>query len=297
MGRMSVKASTKFLDPRHRPIAVFDSGLGGLTVVRQILALMPGEDVVYLGDSARVPYGTKSPSTIREFALQDARFLMGFSPKAMVVACNTASAVALPVLRQRVERGDGTRGRCKVIGVVVPAAQEAVRRAAGRTIGVIGTEATIASGAYQNSIARQDGSSKVLSAAAPLLVPIVEEGRGEQDPIVLHVLSDYLREMQRARPAVLILGCTHYPLLSRAIGKLMGPDTQLLDPGVATAVQLRDYLRQAGLLSPRRHGRLRCFSTDNAMRFARLAQRFLGRPVGRVKWVGTDELAAQGENS
>jgi len=266
-----------------RPIAVFDSGLGGLTVVRRLMRLLPGEDVVYLGDSARVPYGTKSPQTVRDFAVQDASFLLRFDPKVIVVACNTASAVAMEAIS----------GACpvEIVGVVSPAAARAVRQARGGTVGVIGTEATIASGAYQRAVAALAPGCKVLAAAAPLLVPIVEEGRAPDDPIVLHVLADYLHDLQRARPPVLILGCTHYPLLSGAIAKLMGPDTALLDPGAAAAEEVRAYLRAEGLLRRRPAGTLRCFSTDNARRFARLARRFLGREVSEVTWVGTDELA------
>lgn len=270
--------------PAVRPVGVFDSGLGGLTVVRQILQRMPGEDIVYLGDSARVPYGTKSPETVRQFALQDAAFLLRFEPKIIVAACNTASAVALDALRRRLF--------VEVVGVVAPAAAKAVAMAGGRCIGVIGTEATIASQAHRRAIAERDGTAEVLAAAAPLLVPIVEEGRPQDDPIVLSVLSDYLRDLQRARPGVLILGCTHYPLLSRAIGKLMGPDTRLLDAGAATAEVVQTRLRDRGLLNAQPAGKLECFSTDTADRFARLARRFLGRDVDEVTWVGTDELAA-----
>jgi glutamate racemase len=267
-----------------RPIGVFDSGLGGLTVVRQILQRMPGEDIVYLGDSARVPYGTKSPETVCQFARQDAAFLLAFDPKIVVVGCNTASAVALDDLRSSLA--------VEVVGVVAPAAAEAVRLASGRPIGVIGTEATIASGAHRRAIAELDGTAEVLAAAAPLLVPIVEEGRAQDDPIVLSVLSDYLRDIQRAQAAVLILGCTHYPLLSRSIGKLMGPHTRLLDAGAVTAERVRAHLGEGNLLNPQPAGRLRCFSTDTASRFARLARRFLGRDVQEVTRVGTDELAA-----
>ena len=268
-----------------RPIGVFDSGLGGLTVVSQIMRLMGGEDVIYLGDSARVPYGIKSPETIRRFALQDMAFLLRFDPKMVVVACNTASAVALDALCA--EAGDSAR----VAGVVAPAAEAAVRLAGDRPIAVVGTEATVASGAYQRAIGELAPGTDVVAVAAPLLVPIVEEGRAQDDPIVLHVLSDYLHDLQRVRPAALILGCTHYPLLAEAFGKLMGPDTVLVNPGEAAVEQARARLGAAGLVNPRAAGSLRCFSTDNPQRFTRLAGRFLGRPVGDVEWVGTDELA------
>ena len=265
-----------------RPIGVFDSGLGGLTVVRQLLRRLPGEDIVYLGDSARVPYGTKSPDTVRLFALQDAAFLMRFEPKMVVVACNTASAVAIDALRKAVP--------VDVVGVVEPAAAEAVRLAGAGPIGVIGTEGTIASGAYERAIRAADGACPVLLAACPLLVPIVEEGRPQDDPIVLSVLSDYLHDLQRQRPSVLILGCTHYPLLMGAVAKLMGPGTALLDPGDVVAAEVERRLAARGELASGHAGVLRCFSTDNPQRFARLARRFLGRDCGEVGWVGTDEL-------
>jgi len=257
-----------------RPIGVFDSGLGGLTVVSQIMRLMGGEDVIYLGDSARVPYGIKSPETIRRFALQDMAFLLRFDPKMIVVACNTASAVALDALCA--EAGDSTR----VVGVVVAAAEAAVSLAGSRPIGVVGTEATIASGAYQRAVHELAPDTEVVAVAAPLLVPIV-----------LHIFGDYLHDLQRARPAVLILGCTHYPLLAEAFGKLMGPDTLLLNPGATAAQRVQAHLHETGLINARAAGTLRCFSTDNPQRFARLAGRFLGRPVRDVGWVGTDELA------
>lgn len=271
-------------DNAARPIGVFDSGLGGLTVVKQILRRMPSEEVVYLGDSARVPYGIKSPRTVREFALQDAAFLLRFDPKILVVACNTASAVALEAIARM--------SPVQVLGVVEPAAAAAALLAGDRPIGVIGTEATIASGAYQRAIRARRGTCQVIAAPAPLLVPIVEEGRPEEDPIVLHVLTDYLHDLQRARPAVLILGCTHYPLISGAIAKLMGPDTMLLDPGAAAADRVQAYLRSNDLENPQGTGTLRCFSTDNPQRFADVARRFFGAQVGEVAWVGTDELTS-----
>jgi len=273
----------------RRPIGVFDSGLGGLTVVRQIQATMPAEDIVYLGDSARVPYGIKSPRTIRQFALQDAAFLARFDPKVIVVACNTASAVAMDALRRHVA--------VETVDVVAPAAAEAVRVAKGRPIGVIGTEATIASGAYGRAIATLAPAVEMIAAAAPLLVPIVEEGWAQDDPIVLHVLTRYLHDLQRVRPGVLILGCTHYPLLAEAIGKLMGPNTRLLDTGRAAAEQVRRHLTSGGGARRGGQGTLRCFSTDNPDRFAALAERFLGRSAGEVGWVGTDELAAAGHGA
>lgn len=272
------------MDARERCIGVFDSGLGGLTVVRRLMEEMPGEDIVYLGDSARVPYGTKSADTVRRFAADDAAFLMRFDPKAIVVACNTATAYGLEHLRSILP--------VPVTGVIEPGTRLAVELSEGGPIGVIATEGTIASGAYQRTIERFAPSRPVTCGSCPLLVPIVEEGRDEDDPIVLAVLGDYLHRLQRERPTVLILGCTHYPLLARAIGKLMGPHVRLVDSGQATALAMRRAFDENGLRSARAAGgTLRCYSTDNPRRFADVAGRFLGRPVERVEWVGTDELA------
>ena len=264
---------------------MFDSGLGGLTVARELQLVMPGEAIVYLGDTARVPYGTKSLQTIRRFALEDAAFLLGFDPKMIVVACNSASAAAVDVLRQRLP--------VEVVDVIQPSAERAVARGSG-PIGVIGTEATVASGAYQRAIARMAPSRPVTAVACPLLVPIVEEGRDQSDPIVTHVLCDYLRLLQRIRPSVLILGCTHYPLLAGAIGKLMGPGTELINSGWAAAQEARARLEAGGLRSAREDGGLlRCFTTDNPDRFAAVAQRFGACRIDQVEYVGTDELEAR----
>ncbi len=264
-------------------IGVFDSGLGGLTVARRLMAELPGEDLVYLGDSARVPYGTKSAETVRAFAAEDAAFLMRHDPKLIIVACNTASAYALDHLSGIFD--------VPILGVVAPGASAAVALAGDGPIGVIATGGTIASGAYPRAIRAIDSGREVLTGSCPLLVPIVEEGRDESDPIVLAVLSDYLRRLQRQRPSVLILGCTHYPLLAVSIGKLMGPHVRLVDSGEATALAAKKLLVDRGLAaSAEPCGSLRCFSTDNPERFAKVAQRFLGRPVERVERVGTDEL-------
>ena len=267
---------------QNRPIGVFDSGLGGLTVVHELTRLLPEEDIVYLGDSARVPYGIKSLETVRQFAREDAAFLLGFDPKLIVVACNTASAAAVEMLSETLP--------VDVVDVIRPGAAAALAATDGR-IGVIGTDATIASGAYQRALAAEPGR-EVLAAACPLLVPIVEEGRALDDPIMLHVLSDYLREMQRFRPGALVLGCTHYPLLSEPIGKLMGPDVKLVSSAAAAAAEVRRRLAASGPAGGG-SGRLRCFTTDNPQRFARLGGRFGGRAIKHVEYVGTDELGAR----
>ncbi|MCJ7544072.1 MAG: glutamate racemase [Phycisphaerae bacterium] len=270
-------------DPAAAPIGVFDSGLGGLTVVRQLSRAMPGEAIVYLGDTARVPYGIRSLATVRQYALEDAAFLLRFAPKLIVVACNTASAAAVEALEAFCRPVD-------VVDVIRPSAAAALAASKG-PIGVIGTEATVASGAYERAIHAIDPRRRVVAKACPLLVPIVEEGRDEADPIVLSVLSDYLRELQRLRPGAMILGCTHYPLLARAIGKLMGPDVALVESGESVAAEVQRRLRAAGLENlGKSGGTLRCFTTDNPQRFAQLSERFGGRKIDVVDLVGTDEL-------
>lgn len=269
-------------NPTHQPIGVFDSGVGGLTVVRELSSVLPNEDIVYLGDSARVPYGIKSLETIRRFAMEDATFLMRFNPKLIVVACNTASAAAI----------DDLRAACPVpvVDVIRPGA-EAALAVTDQAIGIIATEATIKSNAYQRAILRVDAAREVIQVACPLLVPIVEEGRPCDDPIVLHVLGEYLRDLQRIRPGALILGCTHYPLLTEAIAKLMGPKVKLVSSGQAAAEQVRILLEVEGWKNAATHkGTLHCYTTDNPERFGKLTLRFGGRPADRVEYIGTDEL-------
>ena len=265
------------------PIGVFDSGLGGLTVVRELSATLPGESIVYLGDSARVPYGIKSLETVRRFALECTAFLLQFRPKLIVTACNTATAAAIDDVR-------AAAGDIPVVDVIGPGSAAALAATDG-PIGVIGTEATISSGAYQRTITELAPERTVIAAACPLLVPIIEEGRPEDDPIVLNVLADYLRDLQRARVGALILGCTHYPLLAGAIGKLMGPDVTLVSSAAAAAQRVQRELTDRAPADET--AQLHCYTTDNAERFARLGQRFGGRRMDHVLHVGTDELQAQ----
>jgi len=205
------------------------------------------------------------------------------------VACNTASAAAFDALE-----------RCcpvPVVDVVRPGAAAALAEAEG-PIGVIATEATISSGAYRQAIGAIDPGREVIEAACPLLVPIVEEGRDPDDPIVLHVLSDYLRELQRRRPKVLILGCTHYPLLRQSIAKLMGPSVRLVSSASAAAMEVQRRLAELGQRTSKlTKGRICCYTTDNPGRFAKLAPRFIGsqRAIDQIEFVGTDELVSQAQ--
>jgi len=252
------------------PIGVFDSGIGGLTVVRQIHRVLPREDLIYLGDTARVPYGTKSPSTVIRFACEDTRFLVQQNVKAVVVACNTVSAWALPTLERDFD--------VPIFGVILPGARTALERTHNRRIGVIGTSATIRSQAYNKAILARDDAAQVFARPCPLLVPLVEEGR-VQDRITMLILREYLRPLLRYRIDTLVLGCTHYPLLKRAVQEVAGAKVTLVDSAESCATYVRERLQHLELISRkrRRQGVIQPFVTDEVERFEDLAERFLGK--------------------
>jgi glutamate racemase len=267
-----------------KPIGVFDSGIGGLTVARQLRRALPHEDLVYLGDTARVPYGTKSPATVIRFAREDTQFLLRQGVKAVVVACNTASAWALPALEQGFQ--------LPVFGVILPGVRAALRRTRAGRIGVIGTTATIRSQAYSRGLLSRSDTVSVLAKACPLLVPLVEEG-WMRHPVTLAVLREYLRPLRRRRIDTLILGCTHYPLLKPALRAVLGPGVALVDSAESCARYVRERLAHLGLLSARRRsGALHSFVTDEPERFAERARQFLGgvvepaRKVELAPWTG-----------
>ncbi|MEP0842265.1 MAG: glutamate racemase [Phycisphaerae bacterium] len=266
----------------NRPIGVFDSGLGGLTVVRAMQRLLPNESIVYFGDTARVPYGTKSSQTVLQFAEQDCAFLLRFDPKMIVVACNTASALALQELHGRMP--------VPLLGVVEPGAAEAVRHAGGRTIAVLATESTVASGAYPRAIQALAPNNPVIQQRCPSLVPLIEEGRGADDPILRMLLTEYLDDVRTLGPAVVVLGCTHYPLVAEVIAELM-PGVRVVDSAEATARHVRASLADLSALSgaPGR-GRLRCYVSDNPQRFREIGGRFLGQPIRDVAWVTPEQF-------
>jgi glutamate racemase len=258
----------------QRPIGIFDSGLGGLTVVRQIHRALPYEDLVYLGDTARVPYGSKSPATVIRFACEDTRFLLLQQVKAVVVACNTASAWALPSLQARFD--------LPVFGVIQPGAQAALQASASLRIGVIGTNATVRSQAYQKAILKQQPRARVFSTPCPLLVPLVEEGRIHH-PATRLILQEYLQPLLRRRIDTLILGCTHYPLLKSEIQRAAGPGLHLVDSAQSCAADVRTKLGALNLLARQRqrHGVIQPFVTDEVERFDSFARRFLGRAAAQ----------------
>ena len=269
-----------------RTLGVFDSGIGGLTVVRHLRRLLPAYDIVYFGDTARVPYGTKSDATVRRFAGEAGRFLTQFGVSHLVVACNTVSAVALRSLARDFQP-------LPVNGVILPGAEAAVRATRSGRIGVIGTRATIASGAYEHAIAnaaRQAGrKTRVFTAPCPLLVPLAEEGL-ERSRAAKEVLRDYLATLRARRIDTLILGCTHYPPFKPAIRSILGRRVTLIDSGEATARRLVRGLRAQGSGSVHGRGSLRCYVSDIPRQFEAIGRRFLGSRLGRVWLVPQDDL-------
>lgn len=243
------------------PIGVFDSGIGGLTVLAELMAHLPGESFIYLGDTARLPYGTKSPETVTRYALGAAQFLIARGIKLLVVACNTASAAALPALRQAFS--------LPVLGVVEPAAQAAAR-CGQRVVGVIGTESTVASGVYQKLLAALRPDLTLLTQACPLFVPLAEEGWFDH-PITHQVAEVYLAPMREAGVDTVILGCTHYPLLARPIAQALGSQVTLINAGREVAQQTEQLLLRQGLLAQEKAGRVTLMVTDAAPRVRRLA--------------------------
>jgi glutamate racemase len=271
-------------DPR--PIGVFDSGIGGLTVVAELRRRLPGEEIVYFGDTARVPYGIKSADTVTRFAREDCAFLLRFEPKLIVVACNTASANALPAIEEWLD--------VPVCGVVEPGAAAAVAAAEGRTVAVIATEATISSDAYRKAIQRRRPELPVVQQACPLLVPLVEEGRHPDDRVVQLVLSEYLAPLRALSPRVLVLGCTHYPLLKPAMASVLGGQTVLVDSAEQTAACVAEMLAESGSLSGQGSGgKLKCYVSDNPHRFQAVGSRFLGEPITDVVWVSPELFFAE----
>jgi len=281
-------------DFRNLPIGIFDSGVGGLTVYRALHERLPDERFVYLGDTARVPYGTKSLATVERYAIENSRFLAGHGIKMLVVACNTASALALPAIRAAVD--------LDVVGVIGPGARAAVKTTKEKRIGVIATEATVSSGAYAQAIAKVDESVGVIERACPLFVSLAEEGWADSDE-ARSIAEKYLKDIAAANVDTLVLGCTHYPILKRVIQETVGEDVQLIDSGEATAEEVAALLKEKNLAressSQSANARQLCddldhfYVTDAAARFARVAERFLGsspKVLEAVEVWGQDEL-------
>jgi len=264
----------------EQPIGIFDSGIGGLTVARALRRRLPGENILYLGDTARVPYGVKSKETIQRYALECSLFLLNRGVKLIVVACNTVSAVALPHLREIL--------RAPMIGVLEPGVAEALQAAGVRRVGVIGTPSTIQSQAYQARLKEVAPALDVRAKACPLLVPLAEEGRLE-GPVVQRVLHEYLSPFKRVGIDALILGCTHYPLFKPALREYFGEGTHLVDSAEAAARSVEEALLREGMLRTHGEGAVQCYVTDLPRRFQTLARLFFGESLHRVAHVNIPE--------
>src|SRR4026207_233274 len=255
-----------------QPIGVFDSGIGGLTVVKALRDRLPNETIVYLGHTARVPYGPKSPETVQRYALELAHMLMKKNAKALVVACNTVSSVALPLLTRKFS--------VPVIGVIEPGARAALQATHNRHVGVIGTRATIRSGAYEKALHATDNNVRVSSRACPLLVPLIEEGLLDDD-VTDRVIVRYLEPLLSDGIDTLVLGCTHYPLLSGAIARALGNGIALVDSAENCATAVQETLDRQSLRSPAtQHGELHVALTDAADNFLNVARDALRSKFG-----------------
>ena len=259
----------------NNPVGVFDSGLGGLTVVKAIRNVLPSESIIYFGDTARVPYGNKSPELIKEYSLQITDFLLEQGTKIIVVACNTATALALNTLQDKLD--------IPVIGVVKPGVDSALKLTQNNCIGVIGTISTINSGVYETELRAINNSVKVASAPCPLFVPLAEEG-WINEPATKLIAKKYLEPVNKANVDTLILGCTHYPLLKEVIQEAVSSKIKLVDSAQATAVETTELLTNNELLNSQiTKGALKLFVSDLPARFETVASRFLGEKISNVE--------------
>ena len=266
----------------NRAVGVFDSGLGGLTAVRQIRAILPSENIIYFGDTSRVPYGGRSHETLLKFARQDVRFMRSFDIKAILVACGPVSTNALPELT--------AENDLPILGVVEPACRRAAELTRKRRVGLIATAASVRTGAYAQSIHRIDDSVEVISKACPLFVPLVENGRYRPGDIVVETVArEYLEPLKEAGIDVLILGCTHYPLLAPVIAEIMGPEVTLIDTGAQAAWDLKHELEARSLLAQERRGDALYCVSDRPEDFGLLAGQFLQESVPSVREVDIEQ--------
>jgi glutamate racemase len=266
-GRFSAKVARSGAE---RPIGVFDSGIGGLTVLKALINALPGEDFIYLGDTARLPYGTKSNEVIVRYSKENTEFLLAKGIKMLVVACNTSSAVALDAI--------ASQTMVPVVGVIEPGARAAAKASRDGKIGVIGTEATIASGAYTRAIQRLSPRAEIYTRACPLLVPLAEEGWVDNE-IAERTVAIYLESLKQSGIDTLLLGCTHYPLLRDVFARILGAGVKIVDSATATALEVRDRLRTLRLLKRSGRGSQSFFVTETPDRFVRVGRRFLGPQV------------------
>lgn len=266
----------------EKPIGVFDSGIGGLTVVKHLSTVLPNEHIVYFGDTARVPYGSKSNSTVIEYSIQNTNFLLHKNVKVVVVACNTASSVAILALQKKFN--------IPVIGVIFPGAQMAVNETKNGKIGVIGTRATINNKAYSKAIKKIKKDVEVIEKACPLFVPLAEEGWTHHQA-TYEIAEEYLKELRVKEIDTLVLGCTHYPILADVIQEVIGNNVKLIDSGVATAEVVKNEIHMLKLETNHKdHPNLDVFVSDIPTKFQEVAELFLGRNINKAIKVDLEEL-------
>lgn len=257
-----------------RPIGVFDSGVGGLTVVKELMKRLPNESIVYFGDTARVPYGTKSKETVVKFTLENVLFLLKQDVKVIVVACNTSSSIALPQIKRFF--------KIPLIGVIKPGARKAVNSTRNKRVAVLGTRATINSKAYEKEIKTLDPDIKIFTQSCPLFVPLVEEGIFE-GKIADEVVNMHIGHLKKCNVDTMILGCTHYPLLKKAISKFMGLGIRLIDSAQEIAEEVKENLQEDRLLSEKKGKENIFYVTDQPQSFIKTAKLFLGKSLGKVE--------------
>ena len=266
----------------RRPLGVFDSGLGGLTAVRELHNILPSENMIYFGDTSRVPYGGRSNEILYRYARQDVHFLRSFDIKAILVACGTVSTTALPMLQKEND--------LPIVGVVEPACRRAAAKTRNKRVGLIATAASVHSGAYERTLHEIDPEIQVVGKACPLFVPLVENGRFRRGDVVIETVArEYLEPMKEQGLDTLILGCTHYPLLTEIIADVMGPDVELINVGQEAAWEMKRTLERMDLLSDAQQGETVLYASDRPDDFSALAGQFLQRELhGTVRSVNID---------
>ncbi len=269
---------------KNKPIGVFDSGIGGLTVVAELFRQLPEEKIVYFGYTGRYPYGVRSQRVVQRFSRQAMRFLLEKEAKLVVVACNTATAMALEVLQQEFD--------LPIIGVVVPGSRAAAAASKNRKVGVIGTPGTIRSGSYERTIQRAAPEVQVFSLPCPLFVPLAEEGFTDK-PATHLIAVEYLTPLRKHGIDTLVLGCTHYPLLKKEIGQVMGPGVRLVDSAEETAREVKQELARLDLLRPDGHPKPEYYVSDTPEKFVEISQRFLGDKIERAELIDIEKYSGQ----
>ena len=267
---------------KQKPIGIFDSGIGGLTVVKRLASTLPIENIIYFGDTARVPYGSKSNSTVIEYSIQNTKLLLSKNVKAVIVACNTASSIAISELKKIF--------KIPIIGMIEPGAKMALQKTKNKKIGVIGTRATTGSLAYSSEIKRIDSSTNVVEKACPLFVPLAEEGWTDHKA-THEIAEEYLKDLRVAGIDTLVLGCTHYPILTNTIQHVIGQNVSLIDSGVASAELIKAELQKLNLLTNSTEpGWQEFYVSDIQVKFKEIAELFLGKEIDHVHKVDLEEL-------